>query len=60
MIKVGDFIEILYMADEPRYQGRTGEVKGIDDMGQIHGTWGGLALIPGVDEFRIITMSMED
>lgn len=36
------------------YDGRTGVVESIDSLGQIHGTWGGLALIPGKDRFRKI------
>lgn len=36
------------------YNGKTGTVDHIDDHGQIHGTWGGLAVIPGVDEFVIL------
>jgi hypothetical protein len=35
-------------------EGREGEVTHIDDGGQLHGTWGGLALIPGVDRFVIL------
>lgn len=31
-----------------------GVVEYVDDMGQLHGTWGGLAVIPGVDEIKII------
>lgn len=34
--------------------GRVGDVTFIDDAGQIHGTWGGLALIPETDKFEII------
>ena len=34
--------------------GRVGDVTFIDDAGQIHGTWCGLALIPGQDQFEII------
>ena len=30
------------------YNGRSGAVEHIDAIGQIHGTWGGLAVIPGV------------
>lgn len=26
-----------------------GKVEKVDDAGQLHGTWGGLAAIPGVD-----------
>ena len=54
MPKVGDWIQIQYMEGEPQYSGKIGEVTHIDDAGQLHGTWGGCALIPGVDEFIII------
>lgn len=36
------------------YAGRIGDVTCIDDAGQIHGTWGGLALNPETDQFEII------
>jgi len=32
----------------------TGYVESVDDAGQLHGTWGGLAAIPGVDYIRVI------
>lgn len=35
------------------YNGKTGEIEYIDDAGQLHGTWGGLAVLPDVDEFEI-------
>ena len=54
MVKVGDKIRILYMSGEPQYTGREGIVRTIDDMGQIHGTWGGCAVIPGEDSYEII------
>lgn len=54
MVKVGDVIRIVEMDGEPRYTGKEGEVKHIDSLGQIHGTWGGCALIPGVDSFEIV------
>jgi len=47
-------IRINYMEDEPRYEGRTGVVERVDDIGQLHGTWGGLAVIPGKDSVSII------
>lgn len=53
--KVGDTIRIINMAGEPRYTGRTGIVQHIDDAGQLHGSWGGLAIIPDEDSFEIIT-----
>jgi hypothetical protein len=54
MVKVGDKIRIIYMEGEPQYSGKEGVVRTIDDMGQIHGSWGGCAVIPGVDEFEVI------
>lgn len=54
MVKVGDTIRIEYMDGEPQYSGREGVVKSIDDIGQLHGTWGGLAVVPGTDNFIII------
>lgn len=59
-VKVGDKIKILYMSDVPRYAGRQGVVTIIDDIGQLHGTWGGLAVIPGEDEFEIIEHKDEE
>jgi rubrerythrin len=53
-VKPGDKIRIIDMAGEPHYAGRTGEVEYIDDMGQIHGTWGGCALIPEEDTYELI------
>lgn len=60
MAKVGDKIFIYMMADEPSYSGKEGTVTSIDDRGQIHGTWGGCALIPDVDVFEVITAGEED
>lgn len=53
-IEVGDTIRINHMSGEPRYTGREGVVRSIDDMGQIHGSWGGLAVIAGEDDITII------
>ncbi len=54
MAKVGDKIRIIYMSVEPNYSGREGVVNSIDSLGQLHGSWGGLAVIPGEDDFEII------
>ena len=58
-IKKGDIIKILKMQGEPHYNGRIGEVKHIDSMQQIHGTWGGLAIIPETDDIKIIKRGTE-
>ena len=52
--EVGDTIQIIEMLGEPNYSGKNGVIKTIDSMGQLHGTWGGLAIIPEEDIFRII------
>lgn len=54
-VNVGDTIRIIEMQGEPQYTGREGVVRSIDDMGQLHGSWGGLAVIPGEDQFELIT-----
>ena len=53
-VKIGDVIKIISMQGEPDYTGRSGIVTRIDSLGQIHGTWGGLAIIPEEDTFQII------
>lgn len=59
-VKIGDTIRIIRMNDDGgkdlqarMYNGRSGVVEHIDSMGQLHGTWGGLAVIPGVDEIEV-------
>ena len=51
---VGDIIYIEEMKGEPAYKERTGVVESIDDIGQLHGSWGSLAIAPDVDKFRKI------
>ena len=60
-VKIGDTIRIIRMDDNRGkdsrardYAGRTGTVEHIDSAGQLHGTWGGLAVIPEVDEYEVI------
>ncbi len=53
-VKVGDIIKIIKMEDEDEYNGKEGIVTSIDDMGQIHGTWGGCAIILEKDVIEII------
>ena len=52
----GDTIRITRLDDpfDKTYVGREGKVEHIDGMGQLHGTWGGLAVIPGEDGFIVI------
>lgn len=52
---VGDTIRIIHLKGEDgRYDGAVGTIEHIDDIGQLHGTWGGLAVIPEEDEFTVI------
>ena len=58
---VGDKIRIIKMDDcngsdaqAREYNGRIGIITHIDDEGQLHGTWGGLAVQPWNDDFEII------
>lgn len=56
-VKIGDVIKIIHLdGEDNKYDGKQGIVKAIDDLGQLHGTWGGLAVIPGVDEFEKVEM----
>lgn len=58
--KVGDVIRIISVyTDNDKDKaaadmvGKVGTIERIDDAGQLHGTWGSLAVIPGVDTFEI-------
>lgn len=51
---IGKKIRIIEMKDEPTYTGRIGIVDHVDGINQLHGTWGGLAIIPGTDKFEIL------
>ena len=54
MVKIGDKVRIVNMMGEPHYTGRVGVVEHIDSLGQIHGTWGGCAIIPQTDKYEVI------
>lgn len=51
---IGKRIRIDYMAGEPRYAGMVGTVELVDDACQLHGTWGGCAVIPGEDLYTVL------
>ena len=60
-MKKGEKIRVLQMEDyngadkqATQMNGRIYTVDYIDDAGQIHGTWGGCALIPDVDDYEVI------
>lgn len=52
--KVGDTIRIIEMKGEPEYSGRVGVVDLVDGIGQLHGSWGGLAVQPENDTYEIL------
>ncbi len=54
MVSVGDQIKIINMVGESDYSGKIGYVTRVDDLGQIHGTWGGCAIIPEKDTFVVL------
>lgn len=59
IIHIGTRIRIIHLnngsssIDDSDYDGREGVVKIIDSMNQMHGTWGGLAVLE-TDEFEIL------
>lgn len=55
-VNVGDRIRIIELNDPYAigYNGQEGIVQHIDSLGQLHGTWGGLAVIPEEDLFVIV------
>ena len=53
--EVGMKVFIIHIVDDIQdYYGRVGFITHIDDIGQLHGTWGGLALIPSIDDFIVL------
>ena len=53
--KVGQKVQIIHLeGEDTRYDGKEGVIEHIDGIGQLHGTWGGLAIIPEADEFILI------
>ena len=53
--KVGQRIRIIHLEGEDnRYDNREGVIEDIDAIGQLHGSWGDLAVIPEADKFVII------
>lgn len=53
--EVGMKVFIIHIVDDIQdYYGRVGVITHIDDIGQLHGTWGGIALIQAIDDFIIL------
>ena len=52
---LGKQVRINHLEGEDgRYDGREGRVTHVDDMGDLHGTWGGLAIIAESDDFEVL------
>ena len=51
---MGKTIRIDRVSGALNYIGRKGKVTRVDEKGQLHGTWGSLALIPEEDKISII------
>lgn len=58
IFKVGDLVFIEKMKGESQYNNKSGYITLIDDADQIHGTWGGCALVPDLDKFKKIDNSL--
>ena len=53
--KVGQKVRIIHLeGEDTRYDGNEGVIEYVDGFGQLHGTCGGLAIIPEADEFTVI------
>jgi len=51
---IGKEIRIITMEGEPHYTGKQGIIKSVDGIGQLHGSWGGLAVNPSIDNFEVL------
>ena len=58
---MGKTIRIIHLIpsplydDNPRYAGKVGVVNYIDSEGHLFGTWGGISILVGEDEFEVIS-----
>jgi len=51
---IGKRLRITNMEGEPNYAGKEGVCNYVDSMGQLHGSWGGLAIQPEHDSFKVV------
>ena len=58
--QIGNTIKIIHLnGEDSTYDGKTGIITHIDGMGQLHGTWGGLAVIPEKDNFTVLKKAQQ-
>lgn len=57
---IGKKIKIIKIDGEPQYAGKIGTVTSIDDIGQIHGTWGGVGLSETFGDIYTVLEDTED
>jgi hypothetical protein len=55
--EIGQKIKIISMEGELQYNGKEGVIDYIDSIGQLHGTWGGLAVQPERDIIEVIKIN---
>lgn len=51
---LGKTVRVNILDDWNPILNKTGIVEYVDDMGQLHGTWGGLAVIPDIDDIELV------
>ena len=51
---VGKKVRVNILDDWNPILNKTGVVEYVDDVGQLHGTWGGLAVIPNIDDIELV------
>ena len=51
---IGKKVRVNILDDWNPILNKTGIVEYVDDMGQLHGTWGGLAVIPDIDDIELV------
>lgn len=53
-IKYEGKLVFVHISDPYHPIAAQGRVENIDDAGQLHGTWGSLAAIPGIDDIELL------
>ena len=51
---------VIHRLGRRSYDGKSGIVEYVDEWGDLHGTWGLFSIIPGVDQFRVVSRPKKD